>query len=87
MPRALRHSRSSDEVHRLEHERDTRFNQILSAQKEGRVLDEKDYQKLADLDRQIEALTKQLGSTEQADRKPLLKNDVDAEEIAEVVAR
>jgi ATP-dependent Clp protease ATP-binding subunit ClpB len=32
-------------------------------------------------------LTKQLGSTEQADRKPLLKNDVDAEEIAEVVAR
>jgi ATP-dependent Clp protease ATP-binding subunit ClpB len=76
-----------DEVHRLEHERDTRFNQILSAQKEGRVLDEKDYQKLADLDRQIEALTKQLGSTEQADRKPLLKNDVDAEEIAEVVAR
>jgi ATP-dependent Clp protease ATP-binding subunit ClpB len=76
-----------DEVHRLEHERDTRFNQILSAQKDGRVLDEKDYQKLADLDKQIEALTKQLDSTEQADRKPLLKNDVDAEEIAEVVAR
>ncbi len=76
-----------DEVHRLEHERDTRFNQILSAQKDGRVLDEKDYQKLADLDKQIEALTNQLNSTEQADRKPLLKNDVDAEEIAEVVAR
>src|SRR5215217_6064527 len=76
-----------DEVQRLQHERDTRFNQILSAQKDGRVLPEKDYHKLADLDRQIEALTKQLNSSEQADRKPLLKNDVDAEEIAEVVAR
>ena len=76
-----------DEVNRLQHERESRFTQILSAQKEGRVLDEKDYQKLAELDRQIESLTKQLSSGEQADRKPLLKNDVDAEEIAEVVAR
>jgi len=76
-----------DEVQRLQHERDTRENQMLLAQKESRVLDEKDYQKLAELDRQIEALSKQLNSSEQADRKPLLKNDVDAEEIAEVVAR
>src|SRR5256714_5826872 len=43
-----------EEVQRLQHERDTRFNEIFMAQKEGRVLDEKEYQKLAELDRQIE---------------------------------
>jgi ATP-dependent Clp protease ATP-binding subunit ClpB len=68
--------------------------QILSAQREGRVLDEKVYQDAIEQKKRLDELKRALEASEkQPDRRPqtadrrLLKTEVDADEIAEVVSR
>ncbi|MFT3789274.1 MAG: ATP-dependent chaperone ClpB [Tepidisphaeraceae bacterium] len=82
------------EFTKLKDEYERTEKRILSAQREGRVLSEKDYQdaitqkkKLDELKRAIDAADKSAGSRSQVKTAQLLKREVDADEIAEVVSR
>ncbi len=73
-------------------ERKRRSDEINKAQTEGVVLPEKEYHELANVERRIKELEQQLDLIESSSpaasgRKRLLKSEVDAEEIAEVVSR
>ena len=73
-------------------ERKRRTDEINKAQTEGTVLPEKEYHELASVERRLAELERQLEVAEAAGaategRKRLLKSEVDAEEIAEVVSR
>ena len=81
-----------EEVIKLQDEYKTRFDQIKKAQTEGTVPPEKDFVELRKVGERLKQLQKQielLESTESETRGPkrLLKGEVDAEEIAEVVSR
>ncbi|HST50650.1 MAG TPA: ATP-dependent chaperone ClpB [Pyrinomonadaceae bacterium] len=73
-------------------ERKRRSDEINKAQTEGVVLPEKEYHELANVEKRIKELEKQLdliesSNADTAGHKRLLKSEVDAEEIAEVVSR
>jgi ATP-dependent Clp protease ATP-binding subunit ClpB len=86
-----------EEVNKLEREHKTRTDQILQAKAEGRVLSEDEYQKeyeqLGDIEKRLSELKEKLeriessGERQDEGRKRLLKGEVDAEEIAEIVSR
>jgi ATP-dependent Clp protease ATP-binding subunit ClpB len=80
------HASLKDEYERTE-------KRILAAQREGRVLAEKDYQAAIDQKKRLDELKRSIDTSDAGDRRPatadrrLLKTEVDADEIAEVVSR
>jgi ATP-dependent Clp protease ATP-binding subunit ClpB len=79
-----------EEVNKLEHEYKTRYSQIKTSENEGTPPPSEEYIELAKVGERLEELKKRLELIESAEtegRKRLLKGEVDAEEIAEVVAR
>jgi ATP-dependent Clp protease ATP-binding subunit ClpB len=79
-------------VNKLQHDYTTRYNEIKKAETEGTVLLPEEYHKLADAEKKLAKLKEQLeamesSGTEVGERKRLLKGEVDAEEVAEVVSR
>ncbi|HEX8150347.1 MAG TPA: ATP-dependent chaperone ClpB [Pyrinomonadaceae bacterium] len=81
-----------EEVNRLKHEYDKLYNQIKTRENEGTPPLPEEYTELAKVAEQLEEHRKKLellesSGAETGDRKRLLKGEVDAEEIAEVVSR
>src|SRR5215207_6640216 len=81
-----------EEVNRLKHDYDTLYNQIKAKENEGTPPLPEEYTELAKIAEGLEENRKKLellesSGSEAGDRKRLLKGEVDAEEVAEVVSR
>ncbi len=81
-----------EEVTRLEHLHKTRYKEIKDKESEGTPPPQEDYKELFKLDEKLKELKDRLeklesSGSELSERKRLLKGEVDAEEIAEVVSR
>jgi ATP-dependent Clp protease ATP-binding subunit ClpB len=81
-----------EEINQLDHDYNTRYSQIRAKESEGALPLPEEYTELARLAERRDELKKRLemiesSATETGDRKRLLKGEVDAEEIAEVVSR